>query len=87
MAEILDFVMGIILMVMFFQILPLIKTMSDVTNGEQVIIILMLGYGAIAGAYLFGRGLTVILERVLIDWFPQTDFGKKLIADLKTRVG
>ena len=87
MAEIIDLVVGIILMVMSFQILPLIKTMTDVTNGEQAIIILVLGYGAIAGAYLFGRGLTVILENVVVKWFPQTAFGKKVIADLKAKIG
>jgi hypothetical protein len=82
MGDAVDLVTGGILVYLFFRLLPEVKTITGITQGEQVILILILGYGAIFGLRIAANGLVNILQGT-VKWWQTTDSGKAFAVKLK----
>lgn len=81
MSGALDVPVGILFIIMFIWILENFQTLTGVTPGEQAIILVIAGYGALYGARIAGNVL-IDIAVYSVKWFGQTELGKSIAGRL-----
>lgn len=79
-------VIGFIMLGMFLYLQPLVSSFEGVTVGEQIIIILILGYGAMVGVLVGVEALAEILVDTMKWFFYDTKIGKEWAVKLKKKM-
>lgn len=81
MAGALDLPLGVIYILMFIWAVGNVQTITGVTQGEQIIILIIAGYAALYGARLAGNVLIDMLVYAA-KWAVQTNIGKAIAAKI-----